>query len=319
MKLIHLAVLTAMLCPLAGTVSAVTLPDSSVPAADTIKVIDNATRVLVTKNGNTTVISTMMDDGTGPNRTEYRYTVQIKDRTPARKLTEEMESGIFRGLPFLGQRVASDDDKATSSTAASRRKWKPKRYVTALRNIYWGWNFAYDGKEGLRNCFEVGVAEVIGIEWKPWRKGPDFSVGLGFGMKRFLGSDGMLFGMDADRLMLVSAPSDVKITKARWDVWAFHIPLMAGWNPYRELRLAAGALVNFNTYSKAWNATEADGMRHSVTFKGLQQRLVTVDFTVLAGLREGVGIYAKWSPVPLMQRCYGPYFRTWTLGVSLNF
>jgi len=283
----------------------------SVPV-DTIKVIENAHQITITRNANTTCIEAWTSDADGGNIERYTYNVTMQDSTQNETFTES----IFAGLPFMSDKKRN----RKSATAVKTAKWKPKQQIYAVRNIYWGWNFAYDGKTGLKNCFEVGVAEVIGASWKPWRRGPEFSVGIGFGMKRFRTADDLLFAKDGDRLTIIPADLDeCHDAKAHWDIWAFHLPLMLTQNITGDFAVAIGATVNFNTYSKAWSSYLADGVRHTTTFKGLQQRLLTIEPTAIIGFREAIAFYAKWNPMPVMQCGNGPRFKSWSMGVTLNF
>ncbi len=291
---------------------AMTAPAMAIQAeqTDTIRVIDNADQILITHTANNTSIKAMIpnEGATAFKIYEYNVTVEEKADTATGNVISE---NIFADLPFL-------TNKKRQRTSGKGR-FKSQRYVTACRNIYWGWNFAYNGKSGLKNSFEVGVAEIIAMDWKPWRQGPDFRVGFGFGMKRFLAADNLLFGKNGDRLVLLPAMPDAHDVKAHWDVWTFHLPLMASKKICGPLGVAFGAIVNFNTYSKAWSQQEFEGVRYRETFKGLQQKLLTVELVGIIGLSEGIGIYAKWNPVPVMRPGFGPEFKSWSLGVSLNF
>lgn len=279
-------------------------------ASDTIKVIENAQRVMVTRNADKTVVSAIIGNPGDAQFRQYTYEVSVSER--ADTVQEDLSESLISAIPFLAGK------KRNGQQSQPR---KSKRYVTALRNIYWGWNFAYAGKGAIRNCFEVGVAEVISVAWHPWRNGPDFRVGAGFGMKRFLTAGNTVFGKETDCLTMheIDPGCGACDVKSRWDVWTFHLPLMISQRIVKGVGVAAGALVNFNTYSKARSQMEIEGVRYTETFKGLQQRLVTVELVGMFGLRGGIGIYAKWSPMPLMRTAYGPEFKTWSLGATLNF
>ena len=281
---------------------------------DTIKVIDNASQIIVTRTGNTTKIEALV-----PNKEEalldhyvYSSSVSENESTAAEPISEN----IFAGFPFLNDRV---NRRHKNSESESERRSRRRGEVTALRNVYWGWNFAYDGKAGISNCFEVGVAEVIDVRWIPWQHGPELRVGLGFGMKRYTSGDNMMFAREGDRLTLVPAGTEVTGLKSRWDTWTIHVPFMLSQNISHNFGIAVGALVNFNTYSTARTSREINGTRYSEKFKRLQQRLLTSELIAIIGFREAIGFYVKWNPVPLMKECYGPEFRSWSMGVSLDF
>lgn len=279
---------------------------------DTIKIIDNTEAVIITRLNNSTSIKAISRENENSAKLKiYTYNVTVEEQSDT--IREDFSDNIFSNLPFIA------DKHKKQAKASKNKKFKPKRNATAMRNIYWGWNFAYDGKAGIRNCYEAGVADVIAVEWKPWRRGPEFRIGAGFGTKRFLTNHNLVFAKDGDKLTLCEAADNATDVKSRWDVWTFHIPVMISQRIYRSLGVSFGALLNFNTYSSARTQMELDGIRYRETFKGLQQRLVTTELIGIVGLRNGIGVYAKWSPIPLMSGNFGPEFKTWTLGASLNF
>lgn len=280
--------------------------------ADTVKILDNADQVVITKNGNNTIVKAVIRNAENDTSMKlYTYSVTVEENTDSAR--EEFSESVFLSHPlFTGKQ------KKQSSTSAEG-KFKPRRNLTALRNIYWGWDFAYDGKAGLRNSFEVGVAEIVSVEWQPWRNGPDFRFGAGFGMKQFLTADNFVFGKEGDRLAILPVTTDATDVKSRWEVLTFHFPLMVSQKIYRNFGIAFGTLLNLNTYSTACTQMKIDGIRYKETFKGLQQRLFTAELIGILGFRDFIGVYAKWSPMPLMRTYYGPEFKTWTLGVSVNF
>lgn len=116
--------------------------------ADTVKILDNADHVVITKNGNNTIVKAVIRNAENDTSMKlYTYSVTVEENTDSAR--EEFSESVFLSHPlFTGKQ------KKQSSTS-SEGKFKPRRNLTALRNIYWGWDFAYDGKAGLRNSFEV--------------------------------------------------------------------------------------------------------------------------------------------------------------------
>lgn len=277
---------------------------------DTVRVIENANRVRVMRQGNATTIRVVKQDDKG-NLTVYNYDVKETPRDTTSSSAFDSDRWAME-LPFMREKSNDDLERDTPSS-------RTKKAFTGLKNFYWGWTFNYDGKSGIENCFEIGVAEIIGIQWRPWQRGPKFDVGLGFGMRRYLASDGMLFSKSGDRLCSVNAPDEIVVDHARWDVFTFDVPLMITQQIYRDFGISIGALVNFNTYSRATSQWQHDGIRYRETLKGLQQRLVTVDIVGIIGLTSWIGAYAKWCPTSVMQAHNGPDFKSWAVGVALNF
>lgn len=298
MKLITLSCIIAALAPAFAT--AQTTP------ADTVKIIPNAERISVTKQDNKTVITAFMptDDDTG---SLYKYTYEV---TVDKNKSIDTDDFILK-FPFM----KSNEDETES---CDKKPFKPRRDFTVMKYIYWGWNFNYDSKAGIKNSFELATADLIGIDWYTSRK-TTLGIGLGFGFNRVTTADKMLFVKDGDALMVAPASSNTEVDFARWDTWRFQVPLMLSQKLSGNFGFGLATIVNFNTYSTATNRYEIDRIRYTETIKGLNQRLVTVDFMATLGFVNGIGAYVKWSPMTAMQKLYGPSFRNFSIGVNLNF
>lgn len=298
MKLITLSCIIAALTPIFAM--AQTAP------ADTVKVIPNAERISVTMQDNKTVVTALMptDDGTG---SFYKYTYEV---TVDKNKRIDANDFILK-FPFMKNNEPASDE-------CDNKPFKTRRYFTGMKYVYWGWNFNYDNKAGIKNSFEIAAADLIGIDWCTSRK-TTLGVGLGFGFNRVTTDDKMLFVKDMDALAVASAPDEAEVDFARWDTWRFQIPLMFSQKLAGDFGFGLATIVNFNTYSTATNRYKIDRTRYTETIKGLNQRLVTVDFMATLGFVNGIGAYVKWSPMTAMQNLYGPSFRNFSIGVNLNF
>ncbi|MDE6153090.1 MAG: hypothetical protein K2G21_02960, partial [Muribaculaceae bacterium] len=237
----------------------------------------------------------------------YKYTYEV---TVDKNKRMDADDFILK-FPFM----KSNEDETES---CDNKPFKPRRDFTVMKYIYWGWSFNYDSKAGIKNSFELATADLIGIDWCTSRK-PTLGLGLGFGFNRVTTADKMLFVKDGDALMVAPASSNTEVDFARWDTWRFQIPLMFSQKLAGDFGFGLATIVNFNTYSTATNRYKIDRTRYTETIKGLNQRLVTVDFMATVGIVNGIGAYVKWSPMTTMQQQYGPSFRNFSIGVNLNF
>lgn len=190
---------------------------------------------------------------------------------------------------------------------------------TSLKDMYWGWNFNFDGKGHLKNCFEVGVASVMGISISPFEKGPSFSAGLGFGMRRYLVQPGYRFDRKDNNVLIEAAGPDMDVDKSRLDSWTFHVPVMVTQKIYQDLQVSAGAWFNFNTYVKGMTQYYSDGIRFTEHYKGFNQRFFTVDPVVAVGLKNGIAFYSRFSLMSLFTDGQGPECKSASIGLFLNF
>lgn len=275
---------------------------------DTVVVIPEASEVTVVNDGEKTLVNATFSNKLGV-RSNYEYEVNMSP-SGSEEVEDEYPDNWGMDLPFISVRSCKDAGCGSTDRA------KVKRAVTFLRHLYWGWRFNYGDKSHLRNSFEVGVRDVVGLSWK--RRGAEFEIGLGFGMKRLLANGGynyMKVG-DAIQLLPVVAGHDVKIS--RLDVWSFHLPLLYNQSIYKEISFSVGGVLNFNTYAKS-NLQYYDGNhRYKTEFKHLQQNFFTAD--VYASLNVwGIGVYGSWSPMKLFKNGFGPEVKAFTLGVEINY
>lgn len=284
------------------------LASAQTTPVDTVKVISTAQSVTVTRQDNKTIVTALIPADDAGSIQKYTYEVSVDNNNDI----SNFDADEFRlKLPF------TKTDKSEPIEPKSKSK-KTRRYVTGLKYGYWGWNFNYHNKTGIKNAFEVGVADIIGIDWCTSRK-TTLGVGIGFGYSRVTSNDYMLFAKDGDALTLTVAPENAKVDFARWDTWHIHVPLMYSQKLTGDFGFALATIINFNTYATATNRYTIDRTRYTETIKGLNQRLLTVDVMASVGLINYIGFYAKWSPMTSMQSQYGPSFRNFSIGVNVNF
>ncbi|MBD5224360.1 MAG: hypothetical protein HDS68_00100 [Bacteroidales bacterium] len=286
--------------------SAIVAAASELALPDTIKVIHKAERISVIERPDGATISAVSVNNNGE-RYEYEYDVTIDRNDISNKIVDI-------NMPFLA--LFGCDNCAPTS-----RRNTISRAVTGMKGIYWGWNFNYADKSDLKNCFEVGILELIGIGWSRGYRKPSFDIGLGFGMRRYLAGKGVSFSRDANELTFSRdlPQEDMHLTRARMDMWTFHIPMLYTQPLGKKVNFVLGAIVNFNTYTKAWNRWECGDRMYSETIKGYEQRLLTADIIGSLSLHNSLGIYARWSPISSYCADKGPSVRSWSIGVSIGF
>ena len=274
-------------------------------ANDTVKVIENADRVIVERTGDTTSVEVKYND----NDTDriFRYDVAIESDESSKRLDFPSDWGM--DLPFV-------NIEPKQSAADSVRKNTVKRYFVGLNHLYFGWRFNYKGNAGIDNCFEYGIRNLIGAIWK--RRGAEFETGFGISGRRYLASEGLAFVKIGDRLSTAPVPEGTDVIHSRTDILTLHVPLIYNQKIYRSLTSSIGAIVNFNTYADAYNELQTGNITMKNRIKGLHQNFLTVDAFAALQL-DGIGIYATWSPMRAFDRQYGPELRSWSLGLELLF
>ena len=88
----------------------------------------------------------------------------------------------------------------------------------------------------------------------------------------------------------------------------------------RGFSISAGAELHLNTYTTASVKTELiSGEKVTNTYKGLHQRIATIEFTGMLGWTPGVAVYVRYAPFNPFIDGYGPDYKTISVGGMLYF
>lgn len=273
--------------------------------ADTVKIIKNAKEVTVTRDGRSTTVKVNIKDSLS-NVSFYEYKIEVSENVENDK-TDEFPDTWGMDIPFISRKKPS--------SVGSRKKTISRREI-GFEHVYWGWRFNYGDKGNVKNGFEVGIRNLIGMSWSRGRHTPAFEIGIGFGMMRMYASDGFVYGKSGDAVTLYPLSPMEESDFSRLDVWRFHVPVLLSVPLGKNGNFSLGGVVNFNTYAKACTRLVRDNKREKTSYKGFQQRLLTADvFASISGC--GMGLYFTWSPVALFKKAYGPELKAWSIGVDL--
>ena len=295
MKKVYLS-LVFLISPLIFTFA----QSSEVP--DTVKIIENANKVIISKSADTTLIEVETEKGYEKDVFSYSVTVDDSDNL-------ESDDSFDFEIPFgIGK-----DDRLSSSG----RKLQTSYFV--MGNVYLGKRFNYSGKANVKNSFEVGVRNLIGIRWSYGSYTPSFSIGFGYGAQRYSAQEGFMYAKEGSRLYLAPATEGAEVSSTELQVFTFQIPLLFTIPIGRTVEFVAGAVDCFNTYACASSEIKIDSSKYKTTYKGLQQRLFTAELTASIGVCDILGVYASWSPMTLFQAPYGPQLKSWSIGATINF
>ncbi len=276
-------------------------------AADTLIATEKARKVTVTKTGDGVKV---VVTGYGETQSvDYSYT------STSSALNDSTDSGLWN-LKLL---------KAPSGNS----KWS----VVGMERIYIGGTIDTDGPVDMAfwRSLDIGVLNVIGVEYAPWHMGPRFSIGAGLGYRRVSThkDTGKVFFRDAEgNISLIDSPENTTGQLSDIDIFHLDIPLYITQPLSKHWAISLGATLNFNTYLtgatkyKVLGENEfglSAGHKVEESYKHLHQRPVTVDFTASIGYLDGVAFYARYSPMPAFKDGAGPKFKTLSLGIMFAF
>lgn len=291
---------TAMACVMLG---AAFRCFADVPA-DTVKVIDNASNIVVVCKDGKTILNAEFPDNDGSDRLHYRYEVNVTDEK-VDDIGDEFPDNWGMSLPFV---------KFNGHNGQSNRV---SRRVACLRRVSWGWRFNYSGKGNVKNGWEVSVPDFLSVSWR--KRGAEFEIGAGFSMNRYYAMDDFGYQKIGDRLVLSPVPEGMKATDSFFDVFTFQVPVLYNQKIGGGFSFSLGTIVNLNTYAAARTTLRWDDDSYQKTiYKALQQNLFTLDAYASLAV-SGFGIFARWSPAPLFKCKYGPQLKSFLIGVEISF
>ncbi len=270
-------------------------------APDTVKIIKNAEKVLVSRNADTTLIEVETDNEYG--KEQFSYTVTVEDSIP------DDDSSIEFEIPFgIGK------DKTRP-----RRHSQLKTTIFGLGHIYIGQRFNYSDKGNVKNSIEGGFRDLIGVRWSRGEYTPSFSIGLGLGLQKYLAQDGFAYSRIGSNLVLLPVEDGYSVKSSHLHVINYQVPLILTIPIGCNVAFSLGGIGCFNTYAYAHTELSNGSTKIKTTFKGLQQRLFTAEMMCSLGVCDILGVYASWSPMTLFQSPYGPQLKSWSIGATINF
>lgn len=284
--------ITVLLVAMARLLPAAVLPADN----DTIRTFENVKNVSVVGIGSATRISVVVNDSID----DY-----VLDIVPG----ENDDTGWNLKLPFLKPRNAS-------------RRHYPSSSYYGFRQFYVGSVVPVGACDAFRSSWEIGIAELGGATLRTSLRGPELSIGFGLGYRQIaVGKGSMIYSDATGHIALRSVPDGSDKVKSRIRTFNVMFPLTIrqSLSCRHKFGLLLSAVANLNTYTKAFSNYKVDGVKCSETFKGLHQKMLTLELTAGLGWLDEIGVYVKYAPCHMFAQGYGPGFRTLSAGVVLGF
>lgn len=268
---------------------------------DTVVSVNDVENVLITEmNGGVKV----KIKGTGENK-DYVYFYKQEPKKDAKiKVTKDWELR----LPFT-----------KSDTADVRNRHKRNKWSIVSGSFYFGFNNTVDETINERTTASMEIAwdRILGIQYKPYAKGPSVSLGLGVGWKNIGFKDcNLYFGGNRDGVYVGQYEGDEIPKRSRLKVFSLRVPLMVSQKFGDGFRISAGAVMNVNTHASVKDEYLCDYVRVEESFSGVPVKKVTWD--IMGTLNwQCLGLYAKYTPQTLFEAGKGPQFKMFTLGFGI--
>lgn len=275
---------------------------------DTVKVIDDVDKVVMTRSGDTTNIEAFTSGKTGKNKFTYKVNVS---ETSQNDIVEDI-SGI--DLSFLT--IGSNSNGKVMANGFHR---KLKKRIIFMGNVYIGQRFNYFDKGNVKNSIEFGVRNLVGMKWSHGRCSPQFSIGVGMSGQRYSASDGFCYATEGSKLMVVPVAEGMRRNSTNFYVFTVQVPLMLTQPIGNSLKFMIGGIACFNSYAWCTTSMKQNNLNYKTVYKGLQQRLFTAEAVCSIGICSALGVYVSWSPMTLFEQQFGPQLKSWSIGATIGF
>lgn len=198
-------------------------------------------------------------------------------------------------------------------------------YTDGLVGVYAGGVIPTGSHFPITGGWEIGVKNLVAGVWSAGAGLPSVSLGAGFGWRVMtVGHGNILHGQNG---ILTPTPATEGTHDHHSSIEHFHfiVPLTVNLPIHKQFALSVAGELHLNTYSTAsssWTVTDGPGgkpHKEQWDYKGLHQRIATVDCTAAIGWREAMGVYVTWSPMRPWQKGYGPQYKTLSVGAIINF
>jgi hypothetical protein len=259
---------------------------------DTIAVIKEAKNVVLTRQGDK---ASLQIKGSGSND-NYYYSYSI---APA-------------GDSISGSRPTVD-------VPFSEEKKQGTTTLRFVKNVFAGANMPVGPGNDFTTGWEIAVSEFVGVGVKPWKSGPTFSCGVGFGYSTLSVSGNKYLKSVGNDLTI--AEGEVAGGSSRLDLYSVTFPLLLTQKISKDWAFNFGAIlylnVKGNVTNKYYTSESSDNRtKHSFT---TDVRFFTPEVFATIGWADYMGVYVKYSPMDELLHFDGQRVSRISLGVNLNF
>lgn len=158
---------------------------------------------------------------------------------------------------------------------------------------------------------------VFQYDYSPKKALQTYSAGVGIGWHNYGIGSGSMFSKDADGVVVVGDyPAGVSSKYSRFHSFSISVPLQftQKFDRKGKYALSVGPVINFNVSGHLTTGYDQGDVEHNMTTKKIDYRPVTVDIRAIMKL-DGIGIYARYSPMTVFKKDRGPEFRSLSLGL----
>ncbi len=290
-----------------ATMIAAVLAVAASAQADTVKVIENASKVIITEDSLGThvkVVSTT--DGNSGSTYNYTVTHESDDRLRTRQSTSDWNLKF----PFSGEQY--DSCKVSHWSAIMNGLYVGEGWINASDK-----GSAFDNSKG--HTYEMGILNLVGVEYNT-HHGQWFNLGFGIDYSRVSIHDQSkrLYKDENNVLTITDMPAYAEHRSSNLHQFALQFSLMYHQRLYSNLKIFAGPVMRINTGSHVTSSWKIGDDRTTIETEKLGEKKISFD--VMGGITwGGLGIYARYRPTDPFKTARGPQYTRFTLGLALGF
>lgn len=271
---------------------------------DTIATFDNPNQIVITttEDGNQTI--TVTDSTASGKEVKYIYNISSGDNSTT----------------FIDSQKPGKWNLNKLFTKKERRRRQSRCETIGMQGIYAGGLIPTGAHGAVTGGWEIGVNNIVAVEWSAGSGLPSASIGAGLGWEFQTIGHGKALMSEQGVLSVISLPEEAHDIKSRIKRFHFTVPLTIFLPMDDSFGLSLGGELHLNTYttaSSSWSTGEHSRESHS--YKGLHQRIATVDITATLGWKDAAGVYVTYSPMKPWKDGYGSQYKTIAVGMSINF
>lgn len=263
---------------------------ASAQSTDTVATFYRPDSVVV--RATTDALSVTVDGDRAGDRYHYTYSTKV----------DSADNSLWNiNLPF------------TKSQGNTRRS---RLWVDWGRDLYVGAALPVANERGMRAGWEIGLQEIVGLYWRPSRRGPCIGLGAGIGYRSANVGNGYMLDQENRILFVSPTPEDVVKASSRLHLLRLHVPLTVTQRLFGHVSLRVGAVLNLNTYMSATTKFKTADVAGKTSFHSLRQRFATVDVFGAISFCNDMGLYVRYSPMETFAAGCGPRYKALSFGIT---
>ena len=196
---------------------------------------------------------------------------------------------------------------------------RPKFQAAFFSTLYIGWTHPFSAPSGIKNSVDFGVPSIVSLRWNA-TKSTSLSLGLGLGGNWYnADGHGQHLAKLGDKLIFLPNSTEWKSVKSKFTSTDLLIPLAFKQNIVGDFGFSLSAIASLSLTTDAYTSYMVDNVKYTDHFRNMQIRPFTADFVATLGWNSSFSVYFKYSPWSKFKDGFGPQFKSYSIGLQLNY